>query len=402
MRARWATLCVGIVVVIIAGGCGRPATVNDLLYMQTPRGITLIRAGGSAPVFRDAEGVPSGNWNTVVHAQQLGGATTVSASVPATNARLWQDTVPGGWRTKVVSEDGNLAALGPAREAYYTDGRRNTYLAIAGNTVRTRRITLRGNFEPEAFSTDGTSLFVLQYRPARNPTTYQVRRLDLNTARVHDVFTPDAHLQEAMRGTARVQASSGDGRRLYTLYTVGSGADRHAFIHALALDELWAHCIDLPHEFALAAESAGLTMSPDGDRLYVVNAVSNAIAEIDTSTLEVVRTRTVDLVARDQVHALAGENGRIYVADGPFVSAIDKSSLRVIDEWVLPERVKGLQLSKDLLKLYVGLRDRIVVLDADSGARVRTLDPRGVGRIGSLGKVRPTPVPLYDKIVCAC
>lgn len=395
---------------LLISGCGEPASnssARDVLFLSSPGAVAVTQAGADSPVFRGAGAVPSRNWSAVVRASYPRGATRVVARNASSGAERWERIVRGApVRVKVVSEDGGLVALGPVAERYYRDGRRETKLVVVGSrTLEPNAITLDGNFEPEAFSTDGKSLFVVSYLPARNPSAYQVRRLDLTTGRVHEVYTPDAHLQRAMGGTARIQAASPDGRRLYTLYTLPGpdGGEDYAFIHVLSLDELWAHCIDLPAGFATSAESAtALTVSPDGGRLYVANGATKALAEIDTESLKVVRTSSVDLGSVGVVHGAHDPGSTLYLARGRRVVAFDSSELAQRRAWLLPGKIRGLQVTPDAKRLYVGLREEVAVLDTATGETLETIDPAGVRWIDEFGPVTRSVEPVLTKFTCAC
>jgi hypothetical protein len=386
---------------LLLAGCGSPPPINEILFLETPRGIAVVRAGAGAPTFAAAGGVPSRDWSRVVQTSWKRPTTRVSAFIPASGTKLWSSRIPGNLRTKVVSEDGNLAVLGPARERHYTQGRSHTRLVVAASREASREFHLRGNFEPEAFSTDGDNIFVLQYRPARAPKSYQVRRLDLTTGKIHDVYTPDAHLQEAMRGDARIQTVSPDGSYLYTLYTLRGSDGAHAFIHVLNLDEMWAHCIDLPDQFASAASSTALTTTASGDALYVANAGTGSIATVDPESLSVVDTAQVEFgKPRPTSGVVAGDT--LYLANQSSLSAVDLERMSIRKAWNLSERISGLQVTKDGRHVYIGLKDRVVVLDGVTGKRLRTWDPPGVKRIGTLGRTTRTINDVPKGLDCAC
>ena len=82
-------------------------------------------------------------------------------STPSRSGQLWSRDVAGSWNVKVVSEDGNVSALGPARERYWQYGRRSTSLMVVGRKGKERTFELNGNYEPEAFSTDGGKTYYL-------------------------------------------------------------------------------------------------------------------------------------------------------------------------------------------------------------------------------------------------
>ena len=410
MRRAAASISLGLAVLL--GACGEPGslqTSTDFLFIQTAGNVAVVEPGASSPAFRGGA-IPSGNWSTVVRSVPDGSSTEIIAVDPSTGEERWDTTLPGNLRAKVVSDDGGLVALGPARERHHRVGRRSTTLVIVdGQGSEPRTITLGGNYEPEAFSTDGQSLFVIKYSPARAPTSYQVRRLDLDTQRVEGVYTPDAHLQQAMGGTARIQAASPDGRRLYTLYTLaGDGGRRYAFIHVLSLDQLWAHCIDLPGEFATSPEAAtALTVSPDGKRLYVANHAEAAVAEIDTTELEVVRTETINFgFGGGRAHAAHDAGSTLFLASGRRVALVDTSSLTEQRSWLMKEKIRGLQVAGDGKRLYVAFRDRVSILRAATGKGIETIDPPGVRRIDRFGPQMPslddTDPARGDDIVCAC
>jgi hypothetical protein len=386
---------------VLLGGCGELQPIDDLLFLQTSSGVTVVRAGATAPAFKAAGAVPSRDWSTVVRTRLSGSSTRIAASIPASGTRLWTQDAPGFLRTKVVSEDGYMAALGPTTERHYSWGRRHTKLTVVGEESAPESFELDGNIEPEAFSTDRTNLFVLQYRPARAPSSYQVRRLDLKTGKLHDIYTPDKHLQTAMRGDARVQAVSPDGRYLYTLYSLRTAHGSHSFVHVLNLDEKWAHCIDLPANFGIGAGSTALSVSPDGNRLYVANGAAHSIAEVDTQALKVVRSAPVDFGVPQGAFA-AQSNDTLYVGNGSSLTSIDLQHLTKLSSWDMDQRITGIQIEEDPGYLYIGLRNKIVVIDASTGERVRSLDPAGVGRIGLLGRATRTINAVPEQFTCAC
>ena len=395
-----------IVGLLLLTACGRaegnPVATTDVLFLQSAGGVTVVETGENSPTFDGADAVPSGNWSTVVRGDISGSSTRVVATDPSTGIDLWADVIEGRLRPQIVSGDGTLVALSPKGERFHAYGRSKTTLVIAGQDLpEAKTITLDGNFEPEAFSTDGGDLFVVNYQPARAPSRYQVRMLDLSTGKVHGVYTPHDELQTSMGGTARIQAASPDGSRLYTLYTVGSRRlGQHAFIHVLDLDHEWAHCIDLPDDFALVAESAtALTVSPDGKRLIAVNSATGAIAEIDTEALTVEHTSRSSF-EDGTTFAVTGADSTVYVASGRYVSAFDASDLNERWSVKIDQIARGLQVNKTGEKLYVGLRARVAALDVNSGKLLDSLDPPGINTIQEFG-----PVLGFEEeeiIKCAC
>ena len=401
---------VALVTMVAFAACGEPPpppqeeAAEDVLFLQSPKGLAVMETGSQEPSFQSVSAVQSSNWSTVVRSSILSKTTRITALDPTTGAERWERELDGKLQVKIVSDQGDLVAMGPLRENPYSYGRNKTTMVIAGSGMtEPRTIVIEGNYEPEAFSTDGESLFVIKYLPNWNPKRYQVRRLVIGTGQVENVYTPHEELQRPMGGTARIQAASPDGRRLYTLYTVGGGrsGQRYAFVHVLSLDKLWAHCIALPAQFATGAESAtAITVSPDSKRVYVGNAIENRLAEIDTEKLEVVRTSTVDFGSKGFAQAAHDSGSTLYLASGTTMTAVDVSNLTQSATWEMTEKVRGIQVTSDRRTVYVGQADRVSVVDPATGETVDSLDPPGLGRINQLGPVMPA---LDDGIVkCAC
>lgn len=397
--------------ILVFSSCGTAAAPQtfgeDLLYISSRGGgLAVIGSDAASPTFSGHNSTPSNDWETVVQNEWMDRKTRLIASSTGSGARRWEMVIEDLQRVKIVSGDGTLVATGPVSERPYLKGRRVTTLTVAGSgRTEPERFELQGNYEPEAFSTDGNSLFVVSYLPARKPTSYQVRRLDLTTGKVEGVYTPDAHLQQAMGGTARIQAASPDGSRLYTLYTVegNKDAEARAFVHVLDLDELWAHCIELPTGFEKSDRDSGaITVAEDGKRVYLADATTEALAEIDAHKLVVSRTGTVDLDLGSGTYLAEAAGSTLYAASGGDVIAIDLSKFEERASWMMFASIAGLQVGVDPKELFVGVDDRIIVLDVETGTRLDSIDPQGIRKIGSFGQVAP-PIPAEeDYFTCAC
>lgn len=265
-----------------------------------------------------------------------------------------------------------------------------------------QEIRLRGNFASEALSTDNDTLFVVQYLPAASPRRHRVRQLDLDSGKVEGVLSADAKVQGAMRGTARIQAISPAGDRLYTLYTQGARDNAYAFVHVLDLAEKWAHCIDLPQGFASAPNQASaLTLSPDGAKLYVVNAREELIAEIDTGSLAVARTAPFDINLGKGAYATASDDA-LYIGTGYEVVELDTAGFAQRHPWGVAIAVSGLQLSEDARRLYVGQAQDLAVVDLERGRLGRDVSLPALGKVNRLGRVLPVVEPARQELVCGC
>ena len=402
-----------LMVLVVSAACGdrpggdRAATPTDLLYFEGPRGISVLAAGSGKPA-PTTSGVPSTDWSSIVTYDRTSRVNHISALDARDGALQWAKDLEGPrLQVRVVSREARMVALTPADQYPYLAGRRQTTLVVAGREVDQQTVELEGNYEPEAFSNDGNSVFLLEYLPPMAPNSYRVRRLDLSTEKVEGVYSVDAELQERMRGTARIQTMSPDGTYLYTLYTTGGGrlGPRRAFIHVLNLDELWAHCIDLPAEFGNVPEpQIALTTSPDSKRLYANDVASGVMAEVDTGSLEVLRTASAAVLT--SAYAPRGvHDGRhtLYLARGPFLSAVDLRTLEESDSWTMDGKIRGIQVSADASTVYVALARQVLTLDARTGRELDVVDPPGVGRIHRMGPVmRSIQSPALSKLTCAC
>lgn len=394
------------VTALVLAACGSeapPEASNDLLYLQTEAGLAIAAAGSDSAEFQALDSLPSADWTTVVRARQHPSGTRLIGSDPRSGKAVWSTVAQGRLDLKIVSGDGTIAALGPRSEPYYSQGRRSTELVVVGASGDEQRYSLDGNYEPEAFSTDGGNLFVIEYLPADRPTHYRVRNLDLTTGVVDGVYTVDAELQEAMRGTARIQTMDLKGTRLYTLYTLKQDGHQKTFVHVLSLDEEWAHCVDLPDGFQYSTGTAtSMSVTPDGGRLFLANSESGAIAEVDAEALAVTRTGQVSFGLGKPTHMAIGD-GRLFLSSGRMMTVVSMKTLEEMRSLFMAQPITGLQAATDGFRLYIGQKDRIGVVDVITGQRLESFDPPGVNRVQRIGRAtQQPPQPRSDIIKCAC
>jgi hypothetical protein len=141
-----------------------------------------------------------------------------------------------------LSGDGHTLVLIEPRASF---PRAETRLAVLDTRPLLWRttITLPGDFSFDAVSPDGSSLYLIQYTSAVDPTKYNVRVYDLDSSRLVKAPIVDPHERgEKMRGQPLTRATSSDGRWAYTLY---DGAGKAPFVHALDTRKRTARCIDL-------------------------------------------------------------------------------------------------------------------------------------------------------------
>jgi outer membrane protein assembly factor BamB len=407
---RWIGLVVGAGLALAACSDGGATTDGgrDLVYVGTSTSFAALDPETGKTEFAVGNAVAAPDWSRVVRTSVARGDTRLFVLDAETGQEAWSQDVDGRLEVRAVSTTGHSVVLGEPRvvghDPYLPAGRANTTLTVVRpDRDQAQTIRLDGNIEPEAFTVDEQSLFVLQYRPPLAPTTYQVRRLDLATGDLHDVYSVDGHLQNRMRGTARTQAMSPDGTRLYTLYTLRDGGETSAFVHVLSLDEEWAHCVFLPEEFENAPEaSTALAVGPDGNRLYATETATGTLAEIDTEELAVERTSVVQLDGPSASMAV-GDDGRVYLGSGRVVTVVDGDELETIDSWPNGDVVSGIQVSADGSRVFAGTGQRhVAVLNAADGTRLSLLTVPDDTVIKHVGRSSPPLPPSRSTAQCAC
>lgn len=412
MRSGHGKTLAAVAFVLIAG-CARGVpsrdVAADLLLLRTPDRLAVMDPTAGNIMFSTSGAVPSADWSTVFRVARRDAAARVAALDPRSGAEFWTRAISRELAVGAVSPDGRLAALVTARRGgdEYPEGRSSTTIVLDGpGAAKPRHLELAGNYEPEAFSLDGKALFVIEYVPPLAPDRYRVRRLDLTSGRVGDVYSADGHLQTAMRGSARTQVLAPDGRRLYTLYWLAdetkAGTGR-AFVHVLSLDEQWAHCVDLPGGVGSGSEHASaLALTPDGTRLFVADGKSGALAEMDTKQLRVTRTSAIVLRDSGRVRAGVGPDGTLYLGQGHRLAEIDTRTLGSKRSWAVRGRISGIQAASSSRHVFVAVGDRVVVLDRAAGRATGVLSVGGLSGIDQLGLASRGLDSARTQILCAC
>jgi hypothetical protein len=297
-------------------------------------------------------------------------------------------TIRGRFAANVVGPKGLVALTPPRSEGatpWLPDARVRTTVVVADSMSGTeRRYRLRGNFEPEAFSTNGRRLYMIEYIPPSEPNRYRVRILSLSTGEVSAIGRLKGQAPDQMRGTGRMQVYAPDGDELYTLYTRQGPNYAHgtpvevsphptnAFIHLLNLEDGWAHCIDLPLPFGKGrATASAIEVSPDGGRVFVTDWTNGAVAVVDPDDVKVLSVAQIHLGdADDETFATTGGSRRLYVAGNDSVVTIDISSMKAVDRWQMDGEVTGLEVGPDGRTVYVAVGESVTMIDAAGGAQV--------------------------------
>jgi hypothetical protein len=408
LRARIAgglfSTALGLAVVAVAMPVhGQVPTASPLLYLSWDSGVTAVDASTGQQAFTTPSGVPSGDWSRLVSTTRAGNVTNVRTVDATTGAAVGMINVPGQVATRVVSYGGDLAALSQHPRAVNgrQPGRSKTELVVAStNRNSQRRYELDGNIEPEAFSSDGNSMFVIQYFPPLQPNRYQVRQLDLGTGALSNVPSHAGADQGQMPGIARRQVMSPDGTRLYTLYTSEGDGTRYSFVHVLDLDEKWAHCVDLPFSFGDKPDAMAITLNPDGSRIYVADGAQARLAEIDSTSLAVERFARIPLPRSGTRPVATAGADRIYIATDRTLTSIDAPSLQPGRRIALTEPARGMVVVDGYPDmLYVAQRRAVVGIVGTSGQTVSSF-PASLPRLTGLGY--QVPATASNTIKCAC
>jgi len=376
------------------------------LYLSSGHGITVVDATTGRPTFSAEGGIASGDWQRLISAMPAGNGTTAVRAVDAFDGGLESDTaLAGTLDVRAVSYRGDLVVLSPDARAVHgrQPGRSSTKLVVASTTgaMPTRTYDVAANIEPEAFSTDGGALFVVQYLPPMDPDRYQVRRLDLATGQLTLVPSIDGANQGQMPGIARTSVMAPDGRRLYTLYTSEENGQRYSFVHVLDLDQQWAHCVDLPLSFGADPEAMGIAIDPSGTRVHVADVAAGKLASIDTARVALDRVSTMKIRGVHARPAVAASTGRVFVAAQRNFVAVSAFSHLGYYHATLASPVRGLHAvgSGPGEQVYVAERRAIVQLDAANGRPMSSF-PAVTPRLTGLGF--QVPPPSGSSYPCAC
>ncbi|MGH2597249.1 MAG: YncE family protein [Actinomycetota bacterium] len=379
---------------------------GDVVVLGIGGGIGAVDASSGQVVSLVPGAIPEPDWSHVYATTTLGGSTRVDRIATATGETVSSVSLAGDLQIRAVAPLGQAIALMPPRtgsaDAWVPEARARTRIVVADPSGATdpERFSLKGNFEPEAFSPDAKTLFTLQYRPALAPTSYRVVGLSLETGRRWALIGPDKQPVENMTATRLVQVASPDGSYLYTLYTnqrpaylqepatsVDQNGDAEvAFVHTVDLRDGFAVCIALPDAFgAVPQQSSALAISPDGHQVYAIDAEHGTIATVNVRRYRVSDVTHVDLsmFGSSQIHARVSADGAtLFVAGDAGLLALDTQNLTPRGTvMATPGAVTGLALSSDGARLYLSWGNELQLFDA------ATLEPANQLQLASDGAV---------------
>jgi WD40 repeat protein len=388
---------------------------RDLVVVATADGVRALDSSSGSTVFSATGAIGVPDWSKAFSTEPDGSATSIVERYPATGATVTSTSVKGRLSIRTVSQDGSQIALAPPLPAgvdvWTPVPRVATDIVVADPSgwAKPERYHLAGNFEPEAFSTDGRELFMIQYLPASAPVAYRVTSLELSSGKVYPVFSRFKAPPERMPGVRLEQILSPDGSKLYTLYTnqpsayaKGYGGEAASsapvtFVHILSLEQHWAFCLELPKEFwNEPAAAQAMAASPDGTRLFVVDSSKDLVTEIGTRKLKVLRTQSLDLGAGGSATAAAisADGSTLYVGssgDGSVVRSFSTSTLEPEATWTVDGSVLDVRPSTDGSELFAAIlpagaaSPMLETYDVKSGAPMHEVAVDGLRSIEYVG-----------------
>jgi hypothetical protein len=179
-----------------------------------------------------------------------------------------------------------------------------TRLTVVDAAQHERTYDFDRNLEPEAFGIGTPFLFVVDHRPANNPTYYRVAAVNLDDGSFLELLGPNKKPLEDMTGTARRQVASRTGDQLYTLYVQHKHTAAHegvdpdalpvaAFIHVLDLRGTWAECVDLPGFGHGPVAASTIELGDGGETVVVTDTFAGKRATVRTAelTTEMLRSK---------------------------------------------------------------------------------------------------------------
>lgn len=277
---------------------------GSVALVATDAGITAVEEGTATELW-SAPGAVAALDGSSVFARDSG---TLVRLDPRTGEATASWPVDAALNPVVVAPDGRWVAL--TERAGYDPSEppaaTTTLVVLRGESGTVRAdLELSGDVEPEAFSTDGSQLVVLEHRGP----IYRVETLQLATGLRYPTIDEDKNEIGDMAGERVRGVLSADRRLLATLYRRADSARPGAFVHVLHLDG-WTYCVGLPEEFGRGPDGS-LAIERHGDDVVVIGEAADRRARFSLSALQSLGAAQLD------VEVTAGAGPR---ADAPYRS----------------------------------------------------------------------------------
>jgi YVTN family beta-propeller protein len=200
------------------------------------------------------------------------------------------------------------------------------------------------------------------------------------------VYDAPSHRVYVAHGDRVTVVDGRNGRILGQIKTLPGGTHGIAIAHAAGLGYTDDGQAGMAAAFNLAtlkivkrlkanADADAVTIDPTSGNVFVVDGDPGTLTVIDPKTDQVVATVQVGSKLE---YAVAGDNGKVYVngEEKRMIFRVDTATNRVDASWPIPqcESPHGLAIDPATHRLFTSCKNqRLVVVDADTGATVATL-----------------------------
>ena len=342
-------------------------------------------------------GVPGDLWGNVFTATPGPTSTLVQNVVIQPGYGGDGQTIDGRWVLPTIGLDPVPVGLSADRstlvliEAGAQHGaagadRTTTRFAVLDAVLTSRHapriIELRGAFDFDALSPDGSILYVAEQIRGPLEGRYQVRAVDTANGRLRDAVIVDKrNLDEQMAGYPIDQERRDDGM-VMTLYR----GTEYPFVHALSSTDAWAVCIDLPSRgFDDADAASDWGIATVGSSELAINATLGIVVEILMSELAARRAINFEPSAAAPFelakfgHGDLGPAGRrvapspdgtsIYAAGDGGIVQLGVRDLDVQQRYLTGTAIQALAITADGATIFALTRHggRIARIDAKTG-----------------------------------
>jgi hypothetical protein len=336
---------------------------GELFFVRDQDSYVAYDLTSGQAAFKLPRGLPSADQKHYYASVVEGDNTALQVFDLQTGSLIRSFALDGQWLLSGVSADGRWLGL----QKIATDREMNiwgkahiwkTRIEILGSADGTvaHQVNLDGNFDIDALSAAGDSLFLIEHIPALDSKQYSIRLYDLATNELQPAGLVTKGESEVMVGQAWSRLASPDGRWLLTLYL--NTANGTAFIHALDLEHKFAHCIDLPsgNGNLESLKLYSLALSPDGWTAYAANPALGVVAQADLTKAEIVRTdQFAPRVAGQGIASnsyvpnaqsvMSSDGQRLFFADHDEIWAFDTRAGKVTDNYRLSTEIYGLGMN---------------------------------------------------------
>jgi len=375
MRTAIAVTLAGLLI----AACGRapqagPHAGDDVIFIAAGSSVVAFDVQSKTAVAQLPAGVASADWKHYY----FGSGGVLADYNPMTGEAARSLPIPQGYALPVVTASGMPGGLSQNGRHLVlqapNDGTSHFLVVDTSFTKAPLRIDIRGVFDFDAISNDGTRIYLIQRAGNGH---YFVRDYVVGIGLDPNIIFDKTDGAAAMSGVRLTGVPSSDGVWLYSVY---ARKDQSAFVHELNLDAAIALCVDLTGPGYAADQKAMhwfLAMSGVSGRLLAVNGPLGVVTDMDAGT-----TAHIDGM-RGGTSAVVTSDGRSLLIAGEGVRRLNASTLQVTATALESWNVTGLAASTGGKAIYaISDSGRVAALDP-SGHVTMTLDS-GLGYAGGL------------------